>query len=85
VPGIRFRTDAEPETKAEGRLRDIQSELSGGTVELGEAPIVAHLNFYMVARVDAPDKTYVSLWLPAEQRTQAVELLEAAEFTFAEP
>lgn len=82
-PGIRFRTNAEPETEAEGRLQEIQSELSGGIVDLPSPTTLPHLNFYAVAIVNGLDKTYISLWVPSEQQLQATRLLEDAGFTFA--
>jgi len=84
VSGIRFRTNAEPETEAEKHLRGIQSKLSGGIVELSSPTTLPHLNFYVAAVVDGADKTYVSLWVPSEQRSEATQLLEVAGFTVAD-
>jgi hypothetical protein len=83
VSGIRLRTNAEPGTEAEGRLQGIQSELSGGIVDLPSPTTLPHLNFYVAAIVDGPDKTYISLWVPSEQQLQATRLLEDAGFALA--
>jgi hypothetical protein len=80
VHGIRFRTNAEPNTEAERQLQEIQSVLSGGIVDL-PPPALPHLNFYWAAVAGGPDPTYISLWAPNEQRLQATQLLEAAGFT----
>jgi hypothetical protein len=84
ISGIRFATNAVPETTAAGHLQEIQSKLSGGMDDT-PPPTVSHLNFYAAAVVDGPDKTYISLWVPSEQQSQATGLLEAAGFTVVHP
>jgi hypothetical protein len=83
VPGIRFRTNAQPDTEPERQLQEIQSKLSSGEVHLSSSTTLPHLNFYDVATIDGPTQTFISLWVPKEQELQATELLEAADFTVA--
>ena len=80
VAGVRFNTNERPETEPERRLQEIQADLSGGTTD-GPPPTVAHLNYYAVAVVDGPSRSYISLWVPREKQTEAAGLLEDAGFT----
>jgi hypothetical protein len=80
VAGVRFRTDVEPTAGPESRLREIQSGLSGGILDIPSGSALPHLNFYDVATHDGPTHTYVSLWVPGDLADQARKLLEAADF-----
>jgi hypothetical protein len=81
VAGVRFKTNAKPKTGDEDRLKEIQYQLSGGQVDLPSPTTVAHLSLYYVDAVDGSTRSPISLWVPATQRPQAAELLEAADFT----
>jgi hypothetical protein len=82
VPGVRFRTNARPDTASERQLQDIQSELSDGERELSSPTTLPHLNyFYAATKGDRPTNSFISLWVPKEQQLQAEDLLRAAGFT----
>jgi hypothetical protein len=81
VSGVRFLTDARPETEADFKLRAIQRELAGGVDRLPEGTTLPHLNFVSVATVDGPSYSVISLWVPKEKRSKATALLRAADFT----
>ena len=81
VPGVRFRTDARPNTPEEAQLQEIQSELADGVTSLPSGTNLPHLNYYDAQAVDGPSQTYISLWVPGDQRSQATGLLESAGFT----
>ncbi len=81
VPGVPLRTNARPGTAVEGQLREIQSELSGGQVDLPSPTTVPHLSYFAVATVDGPPHSYISLWVPEHQAPRAAELLGDAGFT----
>ncbi len=81
VPGIRFSTDARPGTPEEGTLQEIQSALSGGIFNLPLGTTSPHLNYYYVAIGDGPSYSAISLWVPKQQRSQALELLQSAGYT----
>lgn len=79
VPGVRFSTNARPHTEQEEELQAIQSALSGGVVDLPSPTTLPHLNFYSVKTVGGSE-TFISLWVPNEQRADAANRLEAAGF-----
>lgn len=83
VPGVRFTTDARPDTEWEGKLQEIQSALSGGKVLLPSPTTLPHLNLSLVATVDGPSDSVISLWVPREQRSEAARRLAAAGFTLS--
>jgi hypothetical protein len=51
VPGVAFRTDARPDTAAERKLQEYQSQLSGGNTIIGSSPTFAHLYLERVMEV----------------------------------
>jgi hypothetical protein len=81
VEGVRFRTDARPDTPEDDRLRSIQSSLAEGNTSLPFGTTLPHLNYYWK---QADDSTAISLWVPEPLRARAVELLEAAGYTVSE-
>ena len=81
VRGVRFRTDTRPDTEWERKLQEIQYVLSGGKDLLPSPTTEPHLNWYLAATVDGPSETYISLWVPVDQRDEATRRLEAAGFT----
>jgi len=83
VVGVRFRTNAKPNTAGEEQLKEIQYELSGGQIDLPSPTTVPHLNYYYVDVVGGPARSLISLWVPATQESRATELLEAAEFALS--
>lgn len=80
VPGVRFSTDARPDSTQEGLLQEIQRELAGITI-LPTDTTLPHLALYEVEIVDAPSESRISLWVPTDTRSDAVERLRAAGFT----
>jgi hypothetical protein len=81
VPGVRFSTNARPDTEQEEKLQAIQSALSGGIVDLPSPTTLPHLNYYSAAIVGGGSETYISLWVPADQRAGTTKRLETAGFT----
>lgn len=81
LPGVRFNTDARPDTAQEKRLQEIQSALAEGKVLLPSPTTLPHLSLYEVNVVHAPSFSMISLWVPMEKRSEAVERLQAAGFT----
>ncbi|HEX8744213.1 MAG TPA: hypothetical protein VF712_13870 [Thermoleophilaceae bacterium] len=80
VPGVRFTTDARPGSPEERQLQEIQSRLAEGETSLPGGTTLPHLNLYMAQTVNGPSQSFISLWVPKEQQSQAVELLESAGF-----
>ena len=81
VAGIRFRTDARPDTALEAKLQEIQSALSGGQVLLPSPTTLPHLELTSVQVVDGESYAVISLWVPRDLRSDAAAQLEAAGFT----
>jgi hypothetical protein len=77
---VRFRTDVSPNTEPESRLREIQSELAGGVIDIPSGSSLPHLNWYSAATRDGSTHTYVSLWVAGHLADEARKLLEAAGF-----
>jgi hypothetical protein len=61
-------------------LQDIQRELAGIT-DLPNDTKLPHLALYDAAIFDAPPESRISLWVPTDRRSEAVERLRAAGFT----
>jgi hypothetical protein len=84
VPGVRFTTDARPGTAEEAQLLAIQDELSGGEGILPPDTTLPQLSMVWVGTPDGDPYSAISLRVPADQRSEATELLRAAGFTISD-
>ncbi|HST49037.1 hypothetical protein [Jatrophihabitans sp.] len=80
VPGMRFATAARPGSPEEEALKKIQYTLSDGQTSLPDPTTVAHLALSQVRVTDGSSYPVITLWVPAEQESEAVAALRAAGF-----
>jgi hypothetical protein len=85
VAGVRYYTDANPNTPMEARLQEIQSKLSGGVTVLGDVTTLPHLMLHDQATQNpdgtpGPSIAVLSLWVPLDQTSEAEHLLAEAGF-----
>lgn len=80
VPGVRFVTDARPDSAQDVQLRRLRDELSGQPEHLPSKTTLPQLAWAPVATPGGPSYTIVTLWVPAQLRSDAVAKLEAAGF-----
>lgn len=84
VPGVRFATAARQGSPEEKVLQRIQSTLSGGQTSLPAPTTVAHLALTSVRVVNGSSYSVITLWVPAEQESDAADALRAEGFEVAE-
>jgi hypothetical protein len=80
VPGVRFATAARPGSPEERALQRIQANLSGGATSLPAPTTVAHLALRSVQVVNGASYSVITLWVPAEQESEAADALRAEGF-----
>lgn len=80
VPGVRFATTARQGSPEEKALQRIQYTLSGGATSLPAPTTVAHLALSQVRVVDGTSYPVITLWVPAEQESEAAAALRAEGF-----
>lgn|GEM_PF-3643698 len=80
VPGVRFATAARPESAEEKALLKIQYALSGGNTSLPDRSTGPQLAKEVVRVVDGSSYSVITLWVPAEQESEAAAALRAEGF-----
>ena len=80
VPGVRFATAARQGSPEEKALQRIQYALSGGETSLPAPTTVAHLAPTQVRVVGGQSYPVITLWVPAEQESEAAAALRAEGF-----